>query len=132
MVPPDLLAMKLPLALLMAAAALALPGAPARAQDQASSESKTQFSVSVTGQVLKPGKYTITPDFTVIDAIELTGGFTRMALRSAVKITHTAGPDKGQSTTLDYTDSPPNPNNANFRLEPGDVIDIPVDPTYGK
>lgn len=124
--------MKFPLALLMAAAALAVPGSRAWAEDQASSESKTQFSISITGQVLKPGKYTVTPDFTVIDAIELSGGFTPMALRSSVKITHTAGSDRGKSTTLDYTDSPPNPNNANFKLEPGDVISIPADPSYGK
>jgi hypothetical protein len=34
--------------------------------------------------------------------------------------------------TLDYTDSPPNPNNANVKLEAGDIIAIPADPTYGK
>ncbi|HEX3728813.1 MAG TPA: SLBB domain-containing protein [Opitutaceae bacterium] len=124
--------MKLPLVLLMAAAAFALSGSRAAAQDQASAESKAQFSISITGQVLKPGKYTVTPDFTVIDAIELSGGFTPMALRSSVKITHTEGPDRGKSMTLDYTDSPPNPNNANVKLEAGDIIAIPADPTYGK
>ncbi|HVW22245.1 MAG TPA: SLBB domain-containing protein [Opitutaceae bacterium] len=124
--------MKLPLALLMAAAAFALSGGPVRAEDQAASESQTKFSVTIEGEVLKPGKYTVTPDFTVIDAIELTGGFTPRALRSSVKVTRTGGAERGRSTTLDYTDSPPNPNNANFKLEPGDVISIPADPSYGK
>ena len=103
----------------------------AGAQDQAAPAAK--FDVSVQGQVVKPGKYSVTPDLTVIDAIELAGGFTAPALRSTVRITHT-GKDAGANptTTLDYSDFALNNNNAKFQLQPGDVIFVPVDPTYGK
>jgi protein involved in polysaccharide export with SLBB domain len=103
----------------------------AGAQDQAAPAAK--FDVFVQGQVVKPGKYSATPDLTVIDAIELAGGFTAQAMRSTVKITH-IGKDAGlnPTTTLDYSDFALNNNNAKFQLQPGDVIFVPADPTYGK
>jgi protein involved in polysaccharide export with SLBB domain len=123
--------MKAYLAIAALAAVFASAVLPARAQDPAAPAAP--FDVTIQGQVLKPGKYSVTSDLTVIDAIELAGGFTERALRSTVKITHT-GKDAGAAptTTLDYSDFSLNNNNAKYRLQAGDVIFIPPDPTYGK
>jgi len=123
--------MKPHLAFAALAAVCAVLVLPLRAQTPADSPPK--FDVTVQGQVVKPGHYAVSSDLTVIDAIELAGGFTERALRSTVKITHT-GKDAGPNptTTLDYSDFSLNNNNAKFQLQPGDVIFIPPDPTYGK
>jgi protein involved in polysaccharide export with SLBB domain len=123
--------MKAYLAIAALAAVFASAVLTARAQDPAAPAAP--FDVTIQGQVLKPGKYSVTSDLTVIDAIELAGGFTERALRSTVKITHT-GKDAGAAptTTLDYSDFSLNNNNAKYRLQAGDVIFIPPDPTYGK
>ncbi len=119
----------LALAVLAAAfGALVLP-APARAQADAAAK----FDVTIQGEVLKPGHYAVSSDLTVIDAIELAGGFTARALRSSVRITHGGkNAASGPPTTLDYSDFSLNNGNAKFQLSPGDVISIPADPTYGK
>jgi protein involved in polysaccharide export with SLBB domain len=116
--------MKPYLTLALTAVVLALFGPALRAQDPRAPGS---FKVSVQGQVAKPGQYAISPDLTVIDAVELAGGFKPQALRSSVRIAH-----EGKTTTLDYSDIALNNANANFKLSPGDVIFIPADPTYGK
>lgn len=121
--------MKLHLGLAVLAAFFAALVPSAGAQDQPDPAAK--FDVTVQGEVVKPGHYSVTPDLTVIDAIELAGGFTVRALRSTVKITH-PGNGADAATTLDYSDFALNNNNAKFRLQPGDVIFIPADPTYGK
>ena len=103
----------------------------AGAQDP--TDAAPKFFVSIQGQVVKPGKYSVTPDLTVIDAIELAGGFTERALRSSVKITRVAKEAGAASvTTLDYSDFALNNNNAKFQLQPGDAIYVPPDPTYGR
>ena len=107
--------MKAYLAIAALAAVFASAILPARAQDPAAPAAP--FDVTIQGQVLKPGKYSVTSDLTVIDAIELAGGFTERALRSTVKITHT-GKDAGPAptTTLDYSDFSLNNNNANKEI----------------
>ena len=113
------------------AAALCACIAPCRAQDAA--KPAATFGISIQGQVGKPGHYSVSAEFSVLDAIELAGGFREQALRSKVTITRGAkGADGPVTTTLDYSDSPLNPANADFKLQPGDVIAVPVDPTYGK
>jgi protein involved in polysaccharide export with SLBB domain len=103
------------------------------ASAQAPADAAAKFDVTIQGQVLKPGHYSVSSDLTVIDAIELAGGFTERALRSGIRITHSGKDAAGApATTLDYSDFALNNNNAKFRLEPGDVIFIPADPTYGK
>jgi protein involved in polysaccharide export with SLBB domain len=110
--------MKPHVAIAVLAAVVAAFTLSAGAQDPAVSPAK--FEVSVQGQVVKPGKYSVTPDLTVIDAIELAGGFTERALRSSVKIGH-----KDADFAL-------NNNNAKFQLQAGDIIFVPPDPSYGK
>jgi protein involved in polysaccharide export with SLBB domain len=119
----------LALAALVAVLGLLVPTAGA----QAPADPAAKFDVTIQGQVVKPGHYSVSSDLTVIDAIELAGGFTERALRSGVRITH-SGKEAGgaPATTLDYSDFSLNNNNAKFRLEPGDIILIPADPTYGK
>ncbi len=123
--------MKPHLALVALAAALGALVLTAGAQSPPDSAAK--FDVMVQGEVLKPGRYAVSSDLTVIDAIELAGGFTARALRSSVRIAHASkGAASGPPTTLDYSDFSLNNGNAKFQLSPGDVISIPVDPTYGK
>lgn len=101
-----------------------------RAQDQ-----PAHFKVGVRGQVMKPGIYEIAPDFSVIDTIELAGGFTPRALRTAVeiiRIVQDGGQPKRTVYRMDYSDYPLNNANADFKLQKGDVISVPTDPTYGK
>lgn len=102
-------------------------------KDQAATEAKDRFTVTVQGEVTRPGHYTISSDYTVIDVIEMAGGFTPKSLRSKVMVQrHIPGSNEVGSATLDYSDETLNPANAEFKLKQGDVISIPVDPTYGK
>jgi protein involved in polysaccharide export with SLBB domain len=113
------------------AAALAAFGLPARAQAQDAPDPK--FDVIIQGQVVKPGHYTISADFTVIDALDMAGGFTAQALRTSIKVTRAAKlPGEAATTTLDYSDNSLTPTNFTFKLRPGDVVFVPADPTYGK
>jgi protein involved in polysaccharide export with SLBB domain len=119
----------LAVAMLTAAfAALGLP-APARAQDAP----EARFDVIIQGQVVKPGHYTIAADFTLIDALDLAGGFTPQALRTQIKVTRAAPlPGEERVTTHDYSDNSLTPTNFTFKLRAGDTVFVPADPTYGK
>lgn len=122
-----------PLPALVAAFALAGACLLAGAAPQIESAGPGSFDVTIQGQVIHPGKFSITPDYTVIDAIDMSGGFTAQALRSKVTVIRRAKDGgKDETTVLDYTDNPPNPSNADFKLQAGDVIYVPADPTYGK
>ena len=131
--------MKPNVALAFLAVALAALAAPSRAQDQSPADSPApsapapSFNVTIEGRVLHPGIYAITANYTVIDAIEVAGGFTDPALRSSVKVTH-GSPRAGEAqvTILDYSDVTLKESNANFKLEPNDVISVPTDPAYNK
>jgi protein involved in polysaccharide export with SLBB domain len=111
--------------------ALAALGLPAGAQDQGPPPER--FEVFIQGQVPKPGRYTISADFTVIDAIDMAGGFTAQALRNSIKVTRAVKvPGEEPTTTLDYSDNSLTTTNFTFKLRPRDVIFVPTDPTYGK
>ena len=119
------------LAVALLTAAFAAFGLPAPAQAQDAPEAK--FDVIIQGQVVKPGHYTISADFTVIDALDLAGGFTPQALRTQIKVTRAAPqPGEAPTTTLDYSDNSLTPTNFTFKLRPGDTVFVPADPTYGK
>jgi hypothetical protein len=109
-------------------AAFGLP-APVRAQDAP----EVKFDVIIEGQVVKPGHYTIAADFTLIDALDLAGGFTAQALRTQIKVTRAAPlPGEERTTTHDYSDNSLTPTNFTFKLRAGDTVFVPADPTYGK
>jgi protein involved in polysaccharide export with SLBB domain len=119
--------------LLFSLASLLLAAAPSIGAGAA--PAATQFKITIRGEVAAPGRYTISSDYSVIDAIELAGGFTARALRTDVEIRRVVMADGESKPTvfrLDYSDFPLNNANASFRLEPGDVIFIPADPSYGK
>jgi protein involved in polysaccharide export with SLBB domain len=105
------------------------PAAPVQAQDAP----EAKFDVIIQGQVVKPGHYTIAADYTVIDALDLAGGFTPQALRTQIKVTRAAPqPGEAPTTMLDYSDNSLTPTNFTFKLRPGDTVFVPADPTYGK
>jgi protein involved in polysaccharide export with SLBB domain len=119
------------LAVALLTAALAAFGLPARASAQDAPEAK--FDVMIQGQVVKPGKTLISADFTVIDALDMAGGFTPQALRTQITVTRAAPqPGEARTTTLDYSENSLTPANFTFKLRPGDTVFVPADPTYGK
>jgi protein involved in polysaccharide export with SLBB domain len=80
-------------------------------------------TVSVFGQVKKPGTLPYAGGMTVVEAISQAGGFTEMARKNAVTVTRTA---KGKRT--DYTipvESIGEGKADNFVVRPGDVIHVP-------
>jgi len=117
------------LAVVLVTAAFAAFGLPARAQDAP----EAKFDVIIQGQVVKPGHYTIAADFTLIDALDVAGGFTPQALRTQIKVTRAAPlPGEERTTTHDYSDNSLTQTNFTFKLRPGDTVFVPADPTYGK
>jgi polysaccharide export outer membrane protein len=81
--------------------------------------------VNVTGEVNRPGQVDM-PDeqpLTILDAIAVAGGTTRLANESSVEVTR-----DGQQTTIkvNLKKLRKNPNlNKQFTLEPGDSISVP-------
>lgn len=78
-------------------------------------------SVSVLGEVSKPGTYPALGDRNLVDMITAAGGLTERAGR-IVTITHRDKPDEVQTVELgrNLTDKP----EANVPVAPGDMIDV--------
>ncbi len=58
---------------------------------------KEYSPITVSGQVRKPGSYPLKGELTVIEAISLAGGFTKIAARNNVKIMRT---ENGKEETI--------------------------------
>lgn len=52
----------------------------------------TKSSISISGQVIKPGNYTFVDRITLTDLIKLAGGFAKHANKSVIIISNTANP----------------------------------------
>jgi len=91
--------------------------------------SHTTNSVSVTGEVTKPGRYDVTPGATAFDVIQLAGGLTTDADPTATYI-------QPQGTTtqesFNFTTAAQNPANTQLNpiLNDGDQIVVPMAQTY--
>jgi len=83
------------------------------------------FKVSVMGEVVRPARYELKAATTVLDVLALAGGFTQFAARQRIVVLRPSG------TTV--TRIPFNYNKvidgeadqANFYLQPGDIILVP-------
>ena len=105
-------------------------------------ETAPKNTVKVLGAVGKPGRYTITPDMTILDLLAEAGGPTTSALQSKIIVANVTAGDKNASvfdlpkfaTTGDFTTLPtvrtgdivyvPNSEQSDWNLFFGDVRDV--------
>ena len=81
--------------------------------------------VFITGEVNKPGNYSLAPGTSVLQAIALSGGFSRFAAKSRIQI-HRKVAGSEQVFLFDYSDFESGKSlEGNIPLEPGDVIVVP-------
>ncbi len=84
-------------------------------------EESPNKSVSVLGQVIKPGNYIYTPNLSLIKLVSQVGGFTPAALTNDIKIVRAAS--DGNKTTIQVDmDKIIKEASQDFILEPGDVV----------
>ncbi len=84
-------------------------------------EESPNKSVSVLGQIIKPGNYIYTPNLSLIKLMSQVGGFTSEALTEDIKIVR-SDPD-GKKTTIPVNmDKIIKEAGSDFILEPGDII----------
>lgn len=86
--------------------------------------SYTQRSITVIGQVSRPGNYELqgTDRIGIIEAIGMAGGFTRIADRKKVTVKRTDG--KKTETIKVNTAKLDDPNGGSFVVLPGDIITV--------
>ena len=83
------------------------------------------FKVAVIGQVPKPDRYELRSAATVMDVLAMAGGFTDFAARSRVVVIRARG-DRTERIPFDYDKvRAGDPGQANFRLQPGDIVLVP-------
>ena len=86
--------------------------------------SKRRFTVL--GQVQKPGSFEIPSEesVTLLEAIAMAGGYTRLADKAHVKVTRMAG-DKTATVTVDTKRESNNAETMSFQILPEDTITVP-------
>jgi protein involved in polysaccharide export with SLBB domain len=86
--------------------------------------SKRRFTVL--GQVQKPGSFEIPSEesMTLLEAVAMAGGYTRLADRANVRVTRMAG-DKTTTTTLDTKRAANDAETMAFKILPEDTITVP-------
>jgi polysaccharide export outer membrane protein len=77
---------------------------------------------TVLGQVQKPGSYELPGDesVTLLQAIAMAGGFTRLAVQGKVTVTRTAGGKK--ALVVDVKSNANDPTTKQFDIQPDDTI----------
>ena len=95
------------------------------------SEDETKPRIFVTGEVLRPGPYTLRPNTDLVQALALAGGVGPFAATRRIQVHRKI---RGVETTFlfnyhayqsDATDRNQEPNNTNINLRPGDIIIVP-------
>ena len=84
-------------------------------------EESPNKSVSVLGQVIKPGNYIYTPNLSLIKLVSQVGGFTPAALTSDIKVVR-ASTDGNKTTIQVDMDKIIKEASQDFVLEPGDIV----------
>ncbi len=82
------------------------------------------MSVSILGQIVKPGNYSLTPDLTLIRLISQAGGFTNLAAPNSVKIVR-VGKDKKRFTMYVNVDAILDGKTEDVKLEAEDLVFVP-------
>ncbi len=84
-------------------------------------------SVSVIGQVSKPGELVMSHPLTVMQALSQAGGLTAFASESRIKVLRTDAQGKQTSIDFPYDDISEGENlDKNITLQPGDVVVVPT------
>ena len=83
------------------------------------------FTISVIGQVMKPGRYDLKSSATIVDALAMAGGFKEFAGRSRIVVIRAeGGASKRISFDYDKLGAPKRPQE-NLPLRPGDIVMVP-------
>jgi protein involved in polysaccharide export with SLBB domain len=83
-------------------------------------------TITISGQVKKPGSYQITGSLTILEAISLAGGFTDIASRNDVRILRQKnGKEKTIRARVSDISKGNDANEDNIQLQPGDIIIVP-------
>ena len=93
-------------------------------QVQVNLEKSVSKSVSVLGQVTKPGNYDFTQDMTIVRLISAAEGFTRVADASHVRLTRIAAGGKRRIFQVNVA-SIMDGRSDDLPLEPGDIVFVP-------
>ena len=92
-----------------------------QAGDVLSVPERAMLSISVLGQVMKPGAFTVPTDATVMDAVQMAGGFAERADRERVALLRS-----GTQIQVDLSNQALTANaGASPRLQAGDTITVP-------
>lgn len=85
------------------------------------------FTVSVLGEVQKPGRYEMhSGTATVLDALAMAGGLTPYANRSAIHVMRDRAAGKAEQIPFHYGKAVSmTPGNADFCVNPGDIVIVP-------
>ncbi len=87
---------------------------------------KEYSTVSVTGQVNKPGSYPLRGEVTVMEAIGLAGGFTKIAAKNKVLVMRLTESGKKETITVRVSDiSRRGDKSKDVALKRGDIVYIP-------
>lgn len=90
-------------------------------------EAVNSFTVSVLGEVQKPGRYEMqSGKATVLDALAMAGGLSPYANRSRIHVLRDSAKGDTQQIPFRYGRAVSmNPGNADFCVNPGDIIIVP-------
>lgn len=84
-------------------------------------------TVTLIGEVSRPGPYNVTGERRILDLLSLAGGLTDKASR-AITVTHRSDPDHTITVKLPADFAPSDPNNV--LVEPGDTIVVKHGPVF--
>jgi len=82
-------------------------------------------TITVTGQVRKPDSYPLRGELTVIEAIGLAGGFTKIASRNNVKVMRIENGEKKTITVRVADISKKGDKTKDISLKRGDIVFVP-------
>jgi polysaccharide export outer membrane protein len=83
------------------------------------------FKVSVIGEVLKPGRYELKSNTTILDLVAQAGGFTYFSKKSKIVVLRPNGP-KTERIPFNYNKAiEPGGESQNFYLQPNDIVLVP-------
>src|SRR5262245_17396628 len=83
------------------------------------------FKVSVIGEVIKPGRYELKSNTTVLDLVAQAGGFTYFSKKSKIVVLRPNG-SKTERLSFNYNKAiAPGGETENFYLQPNDIVLVP-------
>lgn len=83
-------------------------------------------TISILGQVEKPGSYEIKGKLSVVEAISLAGGFTKIAASNSVRVMRTNSDGSKETIIVKVSDIINKGKEENdIQLQPGDIVTVP-------